>query len=158
MPITAPIASTSAADPDDVRLVKAALNRLGYYTPYPIIGMNDLPDNSLFTAIAAFQKDHDLAPTGTLKPGDTTIKAIEQESLETGRRSQYIWQTMGDNRVRAHHQAREGAIFFWDNPPDDGHPGQAAGCRCQAIDIPENPDDDPATWNPADQWQFVSLK
>lgn len=58
----------------------------------------------------------------------------------------YIWRTSKDNRVvgnpsglypkgnRAHmdHWNREGKFFTWDNPPPDGHPGQAINCRCFA--------------------------
>lgn len=158
MQITTPIARTNAVDPNDVRIIKAALNRLGYYIPDPYIGMNDLPDDQLFHAIANFQKKHGFEPTGILKPGDQALEAIEQARIDASRRDQYIWRTMLDNRVRPHHQAREGLIFFWDNPPDDGHPGEADWCRCKAVDIEETPDDDLNTWNPANQWQFGSFK
>ena len=55
----------------------------------------------------------------------------------------YIWRNSQDRRVvgnpagpykptRAHgnHWEREGKFFRWDDPPGDGHPGQAIGCRC----------------------------
>lgn len=42
----------------------------------------------------------------------------------------YYWMTSGDERVRDEHDAREGEFFEWDNPPDDGHPGEAVMCRC----------------------------
>lgn len=45
---------------------------------------------------------------------------------------QYIWRTVKDDRVRPEHAAREGQIFSWTDPPDDGHPGEAFGCRCWA--------------------------
>lgn len=44
----------------------------------------------------------------------------------------YIWRGMLDERERAHHVEREGKQFDWDNPPDDGHPGEAILCRCYA--------------------------
>jgi len=42
----------------------------------------------------------------------------------------YIWRTSQDNRVREEHEAREGKVFSWDDPPEDGHPGQPIQCRC----------------------------
>ncbi len=44
----------------------------------------------------------------------------------------YIWCTMKDERVRDTHAAREGEIFNWHVPPEDGHPGEAHNCRCWA--------------------------
>lgn len=44
----------------------------------------------------------------------------------------YIWRGMLDERERAHHVDREGKQFDWDNPPDDGHPGEPILCRCYA--------------------------
>jgi len=46
--------------------------------------------------------------------------------------SSYVWRTMGDNRVRPRHTAREGKVFFWNNPPSGGHPGSEVLCRCFA--------------------------
>lgn len=50
---------------------------------------------------------------------------------------EYVWQDMGDNKVRRCHRLLNGKTFNWDNPPvvDDrtgfrGHPGDAANCRC----------------------------
>ena len=45
---------------------------------------------------------------------------------------EYRWQTMMDDRVRPSHRDRQGLIFQWDNPPPDGHPGEAIRCRCVA--------------------------
>jgi SPP1 gp7 family putative phage head morphogenesis protein len=44
----------------------------------------------------------------------------------------YTWQTMLDDRVRPEHADREGEVFDWNDPPEDGHPGEPAGCRCMA--------------------------
>ena len=44
----------------------------------------------------------------------------------------YIWHTVGDDRVRASHEANEGQTFSWDDPPPTGHPGEAENCRCSA--------------------------
>jgi SPP1 gp7 family putative phage head morphogenesis protein len=46
----------------------------------------------------------------------------------------YQWQTAGDERVRPTHEANDGQIFEWDNPPEEtGHPGHDVNCRCVAL-------------------------
>lgn len=52
----------------------------------------------------------------------------------------YKWSTVGDGRVRDSHDALDGEIFSWDDPPetDDGrrcHPGEDYQCRCCAIPV-----------------------
>ena len=44
----------------------------------------------------------------------------------------YVWRTSLDERVREEHRHREGEQFSWDNPPEDGHPGNPINCRCSA--------------------------
>ena len=44
----------------------------------------------------------------------------------------YRWETMQDSRVRPSHRERQGEIFSWEEPPSDGHPGEAIRCRCVA--------------------------
>lgn len=44
----------------------------------------------------------------------------------------YIWRTMRDERVRSEHKSREGKIFSWNKPPEDGHPQEPIMCRCYA--------------------------
>ena len=61
------------------------------------------------------------------------IEEIYEESNEqTG---QYVWKTMGDDKVRSSHADLDGEIFSYHNPPPEGNPGDAYGCRCQAIPI-----------------------
>lgn len=45
----------------------------------------------------------------------------------------YYWSTSQDERVRHIHRPRNGKLFAWNNPPDDGHPGIPIRCRCVAI-------------------------
>lgn len=45
---------------------------------------------------------------------------------------QYRWRGRLDDRERDEHVRREGKVFSWDDPPSDGHPGQAIRCRCWA--------------------------
>lgn len=58
--------------------------------------------------------------------------------------TEYIWRTQRDERVRGDphgiypesrpsHYERDNQIFNWNNPPVDGHPGEAPGCRCYAV-------------------------
>ena len=42
----------------------------------------------------------------------------------------FEWNTMGDERVRPTHEARDGQIYNWDNA--EIVPGEEAGCRCWA--------------------------
>lgn len=46
---------------------------------------------------------------------------------------EYVWRTVGDERVRDDHASKEGETFRWDDPPaDTGHPGEDYQCRCTA--------------------------
>ena len=80
---------------------------------------------------------------------DQTSKIIGQltEARQVGMGiDSYIWITMDDesvvgnpggefpdgNEVHMDHFIRNGVEFFWNNPPPDGHPGQAISCRCVA--------------------------
>jgi SPP1 gp7 family putative phage head morphogenesis protein len=47
----------------------------------------------------------------------------------------YVWRTSMDMRVRPEHRQREGRVFSWNAPPDDGNPGQPPNCRCIAEPI-----------------------
>lgn len=47
----------------------------------------------------------------------------------------YIWRTALDSGVRPEHEEREGQVFSWNDPPSDGHPGEATNCRCYAEPI-----------------------
>ena len=51
--------------------------------------------------------------------------------------TQYRWSTSKDEKVRPEHEALEGEIFSWSNPPPPGHPGEDFQCRCVAIPIIE---------------------
>ena len=50
--------------------------------------------------------------------------------------NEYIWRTVGDDRVRPAHAARDGRRFAWGNPPPGGHPGEDYNCRCVAVPAP----------------------
>lgn len=55
---------------------------------------------------------------------------LRQQSLGI---THYYWSTSNDERVRARHRRWDGDLIAWDNPPPDGHPGQAIQCRCTPI-------------------------
>lgn len=64
---------------------------------------------------------------------NSSFNQIRQTGLGISR---YRWQTSADERVRETHQANEGQIFRWDEPPaTTGHPGEDIQCRCVAIPI-----------------------
>lgn len=66
---------------------------------------------------------------------DQTLKAnadLTRYRLQSVGVSEYIWRTVGDDRVRPTHMARNGDTFSWDEPPPDGHPGQPVRCRCRS--------------------------
>ncbi len=60
---------------------------------------------------------------------------IDQQRQKNLGVSEYIWRTVGDERVRDDHAEREGQKFKWSEPPFDGHPGEPINCRCVAEPI-----------------------
>ena len=67
---------------------------------------------------------------------DQTLKTLgginEVRQREAGVNS-YTWSTSNDERVRDEHAELEGQVFSWDNPPEEGNPGQPIQCRCVAV-------------------------
>lgn len=61
---------------------------------------------------------------------NSRLSQIRQQSLGI---THYFWSTSHDERVRDRHRRWDGDLIAWDNPPIDGHPGQAVQCRCTAI-------------------------
>lgn len=76
-----------------------------------------------------------LIATDQLGKINSRISQIRQQKLGI---THYTWSTSRDERVRHSHRLRDGQIFAWDNPPDDGHAGQAIRCRCVAIPYTEH--------------------
>lgn len=72
------LARNSQADEEDVRIIKRALNWLGYYMPYEQVGLTTIPDTGVFKAIKEFQTDQGLTATGTVRPDGKTLKAINK--------------------------------------------------------------------------------
>nr|WP_232843939.1 phage minor head protein [Allopontixanthobacter sediminis] len=64
---------------------------------------------------------------------DQLSKLTGQLNEERTRQSgieEYKWVASGKVHFRENHRARDGKVFDWDNPPADGHPGQAIFCGC----------------------------
>lgn len=57
------------------------------------------------------------------------LTQLRQENIGV---KSYIWRGSLDEWERLSHVEREGKEFRWDNPPEDGHPGQPILCRCSA--------------------------
>ena len=83
------LARNSAADAHDVRQMKKALNRLGYYMPFEDVGILGIPDAGLFAGLKKFQKDHNLPLTAEVRPNDQTMQMLQQE-LSKKKKGQYI--------------------------------------------------------------------
>lgn len=63
------------------------------------------------------------------------INEIRQRDLGI---EQYVWQTVGDEKVRASHSVRNGGVYRWDS--NDEKPGEASNCRCSARPVPPGAD------------------
>ncbi|WP_026381139.1 endonuclease toxin domain-containing protein [Afifella pfennigii] len=57
------------------------------------------------------------------------INALRQQALGIDR---YVWRSRDDDKVRPLHARHDDKIFAWDEPPEEGHPGEAYNCRCWA--------------------------
>ncbi len=131
--LTNRVTKNGEADAADVHALKAALNRLGYYTPDPAIGMTGEAEQALWDSLYAFQRRHTLYYNDTkIGPGSTTERIINRELDALGDDGFYIWRTVGDGKVRGEHATRAGKRFDWSDEPAGGHPGEDYNCRCWA--------------------------
>lgn len=108
------------------------------------IAITALPDTIINLIDKKFQVvDKQVTQSGSdqVHSLDTQLTQKRQQSLGF---NEYIWETRRDERVRGNpnglypkakpsHYARQGVVFNWDNPPENGHPGEDYGCRCRAI-------------------------
>jgi GH24 family phage-related lysozyme (muramidase) len=131
--LTKPFASNTPVSPGDVLHIKKAMNRLGYYVPPKDIGITDIPDSGIFTAIRNFQKTFGLPITGEIRPGDITLTALNRELAKSGH-GYYIWRTVRDEHTRPEHAVLDGSIRSWKNFPN---PGDDFNCRCWAEAAPD---------------------
>lgn len=131
--LSKPVTRNSNVDENDVHQIKTALNRLGYYYPHEDMGITGMPDEEMFAAIKAFQDDQGLKPTGEIRPEDATLEALKDETSRQIEEGEYVWHTVGDDKVRPEHAAFNGEIRSWQN--DSPLPGEDYGCRCWAVPV-----------------------
>lgn len=134
--LSKPFASNGKVDEFDVKQMKKALNRLGYYQPYEKVGITGMADTDVFDALKAFQKDHGLSATGSAKPDDETVQKINEEASKTPE-GEYIWRTVEDDRVRNAHAQYNRTVRNWSDDPD---PGEEFNCRCWAEPVKNQSD------------------
>lgn len=132
--LSQPFAANGKVDEFDVKQMKKALNRLGYYEPYETVGITGIADAGVFDALKTFQKDHGLSATGVAKPDDETVHALNKEASKTPE-GQYIWRTVEDDKVRKGHAEFNRTVRSWSDDPD---PGEEFNCRCWAESLPLN--------------------
>jgi phage-related protein (TIGR01555 family) len=64
----------------------------------------------------------------------------------------FMWQTMGDDKVRDSHAAINGQLYTLANGhPEFGFPGDPPNCRCVAVPVPAPAEQAPAEQAPAEQ-------
>lgn len=81
------------------------------------------------------KKRAELIATDQLAKINSRLSQIRQQKMGI---KHYTWSTSRDERVRHSHRSRDGKLFAWDNPPDDGHAGMAIRCRCVALPYTEH--------------------
>ena len=96
-----------------------------------------IPDDEIEKRLITFlQKQAEVEGNRAILIGSDQVGKLNGRLMEYWQRAagikEYRWQTMMDDRVRPRHRERQGLIFQWDKPPDDGHPGMAIRCRCVA--------------------------
>ena len=76
---------------------------------------------------------------------------------------QYRWSTSGDGRVRESHAILDGNVYDWEHPPvvdprtgRRAHPGEDYGCRCVAIPLIGDEEDDFAENSKQNDVEFES--
>lgn len=79
-----PVGPDRNSEPQDVKWLKDALNKLGFYEPDTRAGetpddLNEYPNQNLFDGINKFQREHGLPERGTVKPGHQTEAKINNE-------------------------------------------------------------------------------
>lgn len=55
------------------------------------------------------------------------LNRVRQQDLGI---EKFIWNTVGDGRVREEHAERDGKIYSWNDLPNGESPGEPVGCRC----------------------------
>jgi len=90
-------------------------------------GVNDLTEELERNINRAAGRASMIARDQTITLNSTLVEKRQRQAGVV----EYIWRTMGDERVRRTHGAHDGLRYRWDRPPENtGHPGNEHGCRC----------------------------
>lgn len=115
------------ADEYDVRKVKVALNRLGYYTPDEKTGITGDGEPEFYEAVKTFQRRHGITASGRISPGSVTQRVLDAVLEEHGGQvlpGWYIWRTVGDEKVRGAACSAERAGLYLGHPTGRRPPGR----------------------------------
>lgn len=61
--------------------------------------------------------------------------ALNQRRQQDADIASYIWLETWSLHPRKHHLERVGKHYFWNQPPQDGHPGTQPNCKCGAAPV-----------------------
>lgn len=99
--------------------------------------LSAVQDGTLYPDFAeTLQSNFNLSESrATLIARDQTGKLYGQLNASRQRElgvSKFVWRTSEDERVRDEHEVLDGEPFDYDDPPDEGLPGEPILCRCTA--------------------------
>jgi len=117
------------AEPDDVRALKKALNRLSYYIPDKKSGITKIADDDMIEALKKFQSDQKLKPDGIIIPDGETVQALNKALAKQAADKSVMlqWHCAGDRNSCNACIAYDKTIVETDN---ENTPGCAGTCRC----------------------------
>ncbi len=83
---------------------------------------------------ARFEEIYGIAENDAIRIAKDQIGKLQSELNQSRQKAMgltgYTWRGMLDEKERPEHINREGVHFEWDDPPEDGHPGEPILCRC----------------------------
>ncbi len=126
------------AEPNDVRALKKALNRLGYYTPPKKSGITKIADAAMLEALKKFQRDQKLKSDGIILPDGETAKAINKAlSQQSSDKSVILqWHCAGDDNSCGACLERDKTLVMND---DEDTPDCLGNCRCWVTQVDARP-------------------
>lgn len=72
------------------------------------------------------------AQAEAIRAANATLATVTEIRQTAAGIDEYIWDANDDEVTRKLHREYDGKVFKWSQPPKDGHPGHAYGCRCSA--------------------------
>lgn len=64
-----------------------------------------------------------------------TFATVEALQYQASGIEEYVYTTVGDEKVRQSCRRKNGKIYRYDEPPRDGAPGEGVNCRCIAVPV-----------------------